>query len=997
MAHSKYYKQSNKREIEVSTLMTQRQIYNKTQEGILFYELEPAVVIDVIRDENHPIFKNTKKSPRVSTEEWPTNYNQKDTPDYSWIGRIRARLIVEQETTPVEELGWIIPIENSIREYPLVNELVIVSQYMGSRYYSRRLNTRNFINTSADFRYEHRYGKTKGVTAENSANLIGARNASDISSESNKYGRFLGKYYKANHKIRPLKHYEGDTIIESRFGSSIRFGAYVDNTELDRGTSQGHGESYDSNLGNPMILIRNRQKPTVDDEVKYQYNILEDVNRDGSSIQITSGNTISEFISTISHSYDNINYGCIGCRVGGFMGLYKLSKSIIGSKKISSTQQPNSVGSFNGVARPNNVDAINSEKTNNINQNPYSKMSESLKSKGIGSAIGTAIGMAVSGPIGNIIGERLNILGNGSIKKFVNAPGSPTSNSRDVRKKFSKSIISGNFSLNPEYERGIIRAGSQAKSAAKNSLFGSNVGNAISAANSLGISMPSINSLGISSDDSPMFKIFKLAAFGLKSICASVDGKSGNSKTENKLGWLLSIGIDLTLLGLLMGLFDKLRNLKFNFGGFDGFGLDRLLFDLCDWVNKIEYKSNLVDTFRNESNKLLSDMELTKQLGDNFVKNGTYNSYARNNRDFDTNYKSLVGDLDAIQNSAKNFGQTNIGLTKDSTNIAQLKFDPLTGLFRKKQNDGIDLQNNSSQYSANLEMSSENSSLEGLKNATTNFKLGGFSVGNPSNKNSNNINLKKPTSSDIPDYLAETKDEQASLKNIINRKINPVDQNASEITSYMSGDKITKKSLEGTILESADLNAVALLDKEDLEVLKDKDSIDQAISDATRIYEEEFNKELEKTEKSILKKTDSGAIFGKQLPELKGNQIILNSERVIISSKTQETGIFSKKKFFVTTDDEITMDAKHRIVLRSDAHISFATPSVHLGSYTSECHPTLKGDCTTAWLNDLCGWLSSHVHHDPYITTSRPAQQGQLASLRARLPTLLSERIFISG
>ena len=49
MAHSRYYKQSNKREVEVSTLMTQRQIYNKSPEGILFYELEPAVVIDVIQ------------------------------------------------------------------------------------------------------------------------------------------------------------------------------------------------------------------------------------------------------------------------------------------------------------------------------------------------------------------------------------------------------------------------------------------------------------------------------------------------------------------------------------------------------------------------------------------------------------------------------------------------------------------------------------------------------------------------------------------------------------------------------------------------------------------------------------------------------------------------------------------------------------------------------------------------------------------------------------
>ena len=59
----------------------------------------------------------------------------------------------------------------------------------------------------------------------------------------------------------------------------------------------------------------------------------EDVNRDGSSIQLTSENTRSEFISTISHSYDNINYGCIGCRIGGFVGLYKLARSVIGSKK----------------------------------------------------------------------------------------------------------------------------------------------------------------------------------------------------------------------------------------------------------------------------------------------------------------------------------------------------------------------------------------------------------------------------------------------------------------------------------------------------------------------------------------------------------------------------------------------------------------------------------------------------------------------------------------
>ena len=191
-----------------------------------------------------------------------------------------------------------------------------------------------------------------------------------------------------------------------------------------------------------------------------------------------------------------------------------------------------------------------------------------------------------------------------------------------LRKKFSKSIVSGNFSLNAEYERGIISGGN-----AKNELKVIYLVLLLEMRflpNSLGIAIPKVNELGITPDDSPMFKIFKLAAFGLKSICGSLTGeKNGNSKTENKLGWLLSIGIDLTLLALLMGLFDKLRNLKFNFGGFGGFNLDNLLFDLCDWVNKIEYKNSLIDTFRNEGNKLLSDMELTKQLGDSFIANGT--------------------------------------------------------------------------------------------------------------------------------------------------------------------------------------------------------------------------------------------------------------------------------------------------------------------------------------------------------------------------------------
>jgi hypothetical protein len=1017
MAHSKYYKRSESRDLEISSLMTQRQIYNRKPEGILFYELEPAVVIDVIRDETHPIFKKKTGSPHINKTDWPTGYNDPETLDYSWVGRIMAREIYSQTSVPINELGWIIPLESGVVEYPLVNELVIVIDYMGSKYYTRRLNTRNFINNSADFRYEHQYGKKGGISSQTSNNLVGARNVSDLGSETAKYGSYLGKYFKANNKIRPLKHFEGDTVYESRFGNSIRFGCYVDDPILDRGTSRGHGESYDGNLGNPMILIRNRQHITTEDETKFQYNILEDINRDGSSIHITSGNTKSEFLSTTNHSYDNISYGCLGCRIGGFSGLYSLSKSIIGSNKIKSVEDDDTQGSQGGTALPTELDMSSAMSTNPTADmlpspiNPYSAISGSLTKGDFGGAIGSALGAAVGGSLGAKMGQRMGGIGLKSVNKFISAPGSPTSRTPSQRKKFVKSIASGNFSLKPEYERGIVSSTTKAREVGKSKLMSSPIGSAVSAATSLGIGVPGLDGLGITSNDSAMFKIFKLAAFGIKSICGSLKNKRGHgSKTEEKLGWLLSLGIDLALLALLKALFDRLRGLKFNFGSFRAPNLNDLLRDLCDWINQIEYKSTLLETFRNEANKELTDGELTKQLGDGFINDGTYETYARNHPDFDRNYRGLTGDVDAILAAGKTFGQPTVSLKHGGEEKARVRFDPLTGLFRHKEPTGspthisltpdlslaaVGLATTSSTTTSTTsnvsnEIPVQESSPTGISSNRTSRPS--VSVGGVELPFGQSV-VSLPTVSN----KSSTPNQQSKTRPTTPPNIKSAIPTASKTVSFMSGKEITRDSLKGTILESADLNAVALLDEEDLEVLKDTPKIVANISAAKKAHDDKFDEEMTKVEKSILEKTDGDAIFGKQLPELTGNQIIINSERVLISSKTQETGIFSKKKFFVTTDDEITLDAKGQIVMRTDAHMSMVSPSVHLGLHTSECHPTLKGDCTTAWLSELCGWLSSHVHHDPYITTSRPAQQGHLASLRARLPTLLSERIFISG
>lgn len=361
MAYTSKQLKANTRETLKSELTTSRKSTLQKPDGSFFYELEAAIVIDVIRDETHPIFTNEK--PKVERSTWPDGYNDPtegshngDILDYSWIGRVRVRMINSQAQTPIKLLDWVTPIETAIYEYPLVNEVVVVSNYMGRFYYTRRVNSRNFINNSADFQHEHRYGMDDGVTDITSpGSLKGALNKSNLWPDSNQYGGadgskpYLGKYFKANNKIRPLKHFEGDTIIQSRHGSSIRFGCFENNPSIDVGTDLGYGESYADKLGNPMILIRNRQRKTKETEKPFQYNILENINEDGSSIEITSGRTVSKFVPTITHTYDNVPYARRGCVHKTFGGLEFLRQSKVG---IGNDPNYKRVDSATRIARP---------------------------------------------------------------------------------------------------------------------------------------------------------------------------------------------------------------------------------------------------------------------------------------------------------------------------------------------------------------------------------------------------------------------------------------------------------------------------------------------------------------------------------------------------------------------------------------------------------------------------------------------------------------------
>lgn len=277
-------------------LASKRFVLERKPDSSYFYELEEAVVLDIILDEKHPAFTDT-----VDVRDCPPNIDgglpSEGTLDYGRIGCVKFRFLNSERGKDKEQLNWAYPIENTgITEWPLMNETVIVGRYSDKFFYSRKLNSNSVINSNANFGTERVTGWVDENLNEynNNAPYTGPRSQMNYFGGDD-YTGVLGNYFKFNSKIRSLKRYEGDTILESRFGSSIRFGAY----DSVRGNDSGLGE-YEDRGGNPMVLIRNRQAPIKNPQGKTAKGYTtEDINKDGSSVHITSGKTVSGFKSVV--------------------------------------------------------------------------------------------------------------------------------------------------------------------------------------------------------------------------------------------------------------------------------------------------------------------------------------------------------------------------------------------------------------------------------------------------------------------------------------------------------------------------------------------------------------------------------------------------------------------------------------------------------------------------------------------------------------------------
>jgi hypothetical protein len=106
---------------------------------------------------------------------------------------------------------------------------------------------------------------------------------------------FLGRTFVERGNIHPLLPFEGDRILEGRWGNSIRFGSTVKNTLND-------WSSIGTN-GDPITIIRNGQGNQTDEG---WVPTVEDINNDEASIYLTSTQKIPlEAASTSYSSYSS--------------------------------------------------------------------------------------------------------------------------------------------------------------------------------------------------------------------------------------------------------------------------------------------------------------------------------------------------------------------------------------------------------------------------------------------------------------------------------------------------------------------------------------------------------------------------------------------------------------------------------------------------------------------------------------------------------------------
>ena len=191
------------------------------------------------------------------------------------------------------------PFDASIKNFPLINEIVYILILPNTNIGEFASNKANYyLNAISIWNHPHHNAFPENASMLPEAQqkdykqvLAGSsvRRVTDKSTDI-----FLGETFKEKANIHPLLSYEGDRIIEGRWGNSIRLGSTV-----GKAIKPNEWSSTGSN-GDPIIILRNGQGKQSDEG---WIPITELVNNDDSSIYLLSTQKIPITVSSTNNYF----------------------------------------------------------------------------------------------------------------------------------------------------------------------------------------------------------------------------------------------------------------------------------------------------------------------------------------------------------------------------------------------------------------------------------------------------------------------------------------------------------------------------------------------------------------------------------------------------------------------------------------------------------------------------------------------------------------------
>lgn len=129
--------------------------------------------------------------------------------------------------------------------------------------------------------------------------------------------------------------------------------------------------------------------------------------------------------------------------------------------------------------------------------------------------------------------------------------------------------------------------------------------------------------------------------------------------------------------------------------------------------------------------------------------------------------------------------------------------------------------------------------------------------------------------------------------------------------------------------------------------------------------------------------------------EFLGNQIFINSDRIILNSKIQEIMFFAKKAMNFVTDGIFTIDAVDDIITNTTSRTIINSPEIYLGGEEAE-ESVVLGNTLVDLLNELIDMLVNHKHPTGTGPSGPPLppELPQLNQLKSKLESALSQRNF---